>query len=572
MYVDALTLAAVADELRAAIVGGRVQVVLALDPLSVGFEVYAQRRRRYLVASAHPQTARLHLAAERLRRGDDAASPLLLLLRKWVRGARLDDVQQPAFERILRLVFDHPDEGVSTLIVEIMGRHSNIILTDAGGVILDSIKRVGAEVNRYRLILPHQPYVAPPAQDKLPVGEVTELRLRQTLAAGASDGPIWKALVNGLAGVSPLLAREAAFRAFGDAEIACGAIEHVMPLLEALRDLLAPLRGAPWTPSVGLEPEAGDEPTVACFAPYALTHRRRWEAVPSISAAIQRWVEAGAAQGDAYAAARSRLQAALSEAQKRYERQREQLLEQMASLADLEQLRADGELILACGWNLAPGQTELLADLGDGAPARRIAIDPTLSPAENAQAYFRRYQKAKRSRADIPPLLEANELALEQIRQLAVEIDLAANRAELDEVRAEMVELGYIREPAGRRPRARPAQPLRLAGPDETTILVGRNSRQNQQLTFKLASPDDWWLHARGLPGAHVVLRGAGAEPSEASLRRAAELAAYYSGGRRQGRVTVDYTLRRHVRPRAGGGLGQVTYTHARSITVQPRA
>ncbi len=572
MYTDALTVAALAQELRETVEGGRVQDVLGVDDLSVGFEIYGQGRRRYLLASAHPTLARAHLTDTHLRRGVESAGPLLLLLRKWARGGRLERVEQPAFERILRLTFDHPDEGVSVLIVEIMGRHSNIILTDAGGMILDCIKRIGPDLNRYRTIAPHHPYVPPPPQEKLPPDSLTELRLRQAMAAGRPADPLWRALVAGVQAVSPLLAREMAFRAYGDAEIPIGQAQKIAPLLDVLRAFFAPREDdAPARPSVGwAEAEADAPPAVACFAPYALTHwPAGWAPAASMSAAIEGWLLAGAATGDAYQAARARLRAVLAEASQRVERRQDQLRQQLASLDDLDGLRQAGELVLAYGWGLRAGQTELVVDLEDGSPPRRIAVDPALAPAENAQSYFRRYQKARRSREDIPPLLDEVEGELERIRQAALEIELAGNRGELDEVRDELRELGYLAEKAGAKAKARPTPPASHTSPGGRVILVGRNSRQNDRLTFHTARPDDWWLHARGVPGAHVILRADG-PVAEADLRRAAELAAYYSAGRGEASVVVDYTLRRHVRRRPGGGPGQVLYRREQTLTVKP--
>jgi len=576
MYVDALTISAVADELRAGVLNGRVQGVMAVDSLSIGLEIYANSRRQYLFMSADPRLARVHLAGQRLRRGVDTPTPLLLLLRKWVRGARLAAIQQPAFERILRLEFEHPEGGSSALIIECMGRHSNIILVDAENMIMESIKRVGSDVNRYRVILPRQPYVPPPPQKKLPPDQISELRLREIIEAGQSEGPAWKALVAGLQGISPLMAREASHRAWDDSQIPCGAVERIEPILSVLQGMIAPLRDATWEPSVAYSDGDGKEDVestaVACFAPYSLTHYARWEQVKSISEAIEHWVAAGKKQEDTYKVARSRLQVIVDDAIKRVTRRQGQLREQMKSLDDLESLRLNGELILAYGWNLHQGQTELIVDIGNGSPSRTIRVDPALSPAENAQHYFTRYGKAKRAHDEIPPLLRKADLEIDKLRQIALDLQFAENRAEIDEIEAELIEAGYKRGKVRKRARKATSLPLSFTAPDGATILVGRNSRQNDRLTFKMASGNDLWFHARGIAGAHVILRTAGQEPSEESIQRAAELAAYYSAGRLDARVLVDYTLRRFVRRQRGGAAGQVFYRHEQSRTVQPKS
>lgn len=575
MYVDALTMSAVADELVGLLVGGRVQEILAVDALGLGFEVYANGRRRYLYMSAHPQTARIHLTSGRLRRGVDAASPLLLLLRKWVRDARLMSVSQPAFERILTLRFEHPEHGVCELIFECMGRHSNVILVDADMMILECVKRVGADVNRYRVILPRQAYVPPPAQDKLPPNQVTELRLRQIIAAGQPDDPAWKLLVQGMQGVSPLLAREMCHRAWESTSIRCRDIDRLNPLLAVVQELFTPVETGNWQPTVALaggelEPGTG-EATVTCFAPYPLTQFDRWEPADSISEAIERWARAGAISIDTYRVARGRLQAEIDEIIRRVARRWDQLREQMKTMEDVDSLRIAGEMILAYGWNMVPGQSEVVIDLEDGDPTQRIAIDPGLSPAENAGTYFERYQKARRARDEIPPLLERAELELAQLQQWALDLSFAENREEIDQLKADLIEAGYVRGKARRKRQKDEARPLSFTTRDGMVVLVGRNSRQNDNLTFRVARGDDLWFHARSIAGAHVILQTGGREPSAEGIRRAAELAAYYSAGRQDGQVQVDYTPRRHVRRQPGGAPGQVFYRQERALTVAPK-
>lgn len=593
MYVDALTIAALVDECEQAILGGRVQEVLCPQVLEVGLEIYSRGRRHFLLASAHPQLARVHLTSGRLRRGVDTPSPLLLLLRKWVRGARIENIQAPPYERILRLSFDHPAHGLSTLVIEVMGRHSNIILLDAGGQILECVKRVGPDVNRYRVILPRKEYIPPPPQNKLQPPELTGKSLREILEAAGKNTPLPKALVGGLAGVSPLLAREATHRAYGDGDITCQEIAHLEPLLDSLKGLFFPDEADPWKVSIAIEPaetgenasardsiEAGafepaDEHTpsppvrVKAFAPYDLTHLSPWKRVESMGQAIELWVRSGAPRGDEYAGARARVREMLRRSIEKTLRQREQLEKQQATQDEVERLRRFGELILAFGWNLSPGQTELHVDPGDGSPQLRIPVDPDVSPADNAQAFFKRYSKARRAHDELPAILDAVQAELEFLHQLELDLKLARNRLEIEEVREEWKAGGYLKEESKKK-RPPASQPLKVTLASGETIFVGRNSRQNELLTFKMAIAGDIWLHARGIPGAHVILRFGSEEPSEDALRKAAALAAYYSAGQDEARVEVVYTHRRHVRRLSEGRPGQVIYRHERTIAVRP--
>ncbi|MBC8249678.1 MAG: NFACT family protein, partial [Anaerolineales bacterium] len=551
MYFDALTMAAVADELRAQILGGRVQNVLLPDDLSVGMEVYAHGERRYLLGSAHPEYARLHLTGEKLRRGVEKPTPLVLLLRKYVRGGRIAAIEQPPFERILHIGMQHP-EGNTTLIFEVMGRYSNIVLVAEEGLILECIKRVGPEKSRYRTILPQRLYVPPPPQSKLDPTDVTELRLRDILSNASPGSPVWKALVAGIRGVSPLMAREVVYRAMGDAEAAISQVAKVSPLLEAFQEMLMPVWEHRWQPSIVKR----DERLVA-FAPYPLTQYGDWEEVESISQAVEAYYGQMVGE-DAYAAAKRGTREAILRARERVRRKQEALERSRVSQAQVEELRRRGEMILAYAHRIEPGQRELMAPVRPDEPPLLIELDPHLSPVENAQRYFVRYKKAKSAAGEIPALLQRAELEMRYLDQLETDLALAANRLEIQEVEASLAEAGYIREKRRRRKVGR-SQPLAVNSQDGLLILVGRNSRQNEEVTFRRAAPNDLWLHVRGAPGAHVIVKTGGREVPEATLRQAAQLAAYYSQARGSTRVDVAYTERRYVRPIKGAGPGLVT-------------
>ena len=564
MYFDALTMACVADELRQTLLGGRVQQVLLPDTLSIGLEVYAQHQRRYLLASAHAEMGRLLLSSEKLRRGVDKETGLLLLLRKHARGSIVSAIETPPFERILRLEFDHSEWGCSELVVEIMGRHSNVMLVDAAGRVLDAVKRVGPQMSSTRPILPGKPYTPPPPQAKLAPNDLTEYRLRQILAEQEPETQVWRALVGGLRGISPLLAREIIFRALGQPRAKIAQVERLTPLLEAVRELLAPLDDGGWQPSVVLEE---GQPVV--YAPYPLTHRGEPQPMPSMSAAIEAYT-AAAANADPYAAAKRPVREAIASALARLERRRQALEESLRQAAEADRWRLWGEWILAYAHAIAPGQTELLAETGEAEPLR-ISLDPEKSAAENAQACFARYRKAQRAAKGGPARLQEAELALLDLEQLETDLALAASRPEVDQVRATLIEAGHLKAKRARRAKAAGSKPLSTISPDGWTILVGRNSRQNDELTFRRARSDDWWFHARGVPGAHVIVRAEGPELPPETVRRAAELAAYFSRLRGENHVDVDYAPRRQVRriPRAAPGL--VTYSAERTIRVVPR-
>jgi predicted ribosome quality control (RQC) complex YloA/Tae2 family protein len=563
VYYDALTTAAVADELRTTLVGGRVQEVIHVDDLTLGLEIYAQHRRQYLIASAHARESRVHLTEIKVRRGVDAPVPLLLLLRKHVRGGRIADVRQPPFERILHLDVSGPEASV-TLTIEAMGRHSNIILVDADGEVLDSIKRISARLSRVRPMLPGTQYTPPPAQKKLDPADVTERALYEMIDSSRAGQPVWRALVSGIRGMSPLLAREIVYRAAGTIDQCCGDATQMTPLLDAYHMLVEHAWDHRWEPCVVLE-EGG----VAAYAPYPLTHYASWAPVATISRAIDRYEQA-VQSADAYGPARRRAQALLEEARERVRGRLEALKGQLISQGELDRLRLSGEMILSYAHAIRRGQSELEAQADLEGPPMRITLDPERTAVENAQAYFERYEKAKAAGAEIPALLQKARFELAYLDQLETDLELASNRPEIDEVRSALIEAGYA--PRKRRAQIQRGQPLRLTSPDGLPILVGRSARQNHEVTFRQAVPDDLWLHAVDVPGAHVIVESGGQEVPRATLQRAAGLAAYYSAARGEGRVLVAYTARRYVRQIRGAGPGMVTYRNERTIAVPPRA
>lgn len=562
---DALTAAAVAAELHAALVDGRIQDVIQSDAFSLGIEVYAQRERRYLYLCAHPQAARVHLLDQRPRRGVETPSPLLLSLRKRMEGARLSAVACLPYERILHIDFDHPAQGRGHLIAEIMGRLSNLILVDDDGNVIECLKRIGPTVNRVRVILPGQPYQAPPPQDKLSPDQAAAEAIAALLAQAPSR-PLWRVLVDGIGGLSPQAARELVHRAVGDVAITSPSADT-----EALAATLARQLDRLWA-----EARAGAtqawlaqmEGAIIAYAPYQITHTGQAIPVDSISQAITRFHAQGQTF-DAYEGLRVQVRQELEGARAQLERQRAALQRQLIDPVEQQRLREAGEWILAMASQIEPGQTVLSVDVGEVTPLT-IALDPRRSPTENAQEYFARYRKGQRAAAEIPPRLTTIERDLEYLAQLALDLQMAGTQPEIATIREALTAAGWRREPT--LPRTAPLpQPIKVPLPDGLVALVGRNSRQNEELTFGLAAPDDLWLHVRGLPGAHVIVRCQGKPASEAAILRAAELAAYYSAARTEADALVVVVPRRRVRRLSGGHPGQVIYSGERTLRVRPR-
>lgn len=564
MYLDALTLSALLDEFMDGLVGGRIQDVLDVDEDSIGLEIYAAHRRRYLLLSADNQTPRVHVVPDKLRRGLPKPTQLGLLLRRHVEGGILLHVSQPPWERILQFDIEG-NEGEVSLIIEPMERRANLLLVQ-DGTILDCLRRVGAADNRVRTSLPGRAYQPPPPMtDRFDPYSLTAPDLAAIF--DAPDDPKLKAaqaLSRKVLGVSPLLAREIVFRASG--AIDTRAVDaDPDAIIEALQVLSEPLRRREW--QAGLALKAG---IPSAFSVYPLQHIEGWQPVESVSAALTEFY--GTPTGpEAYAAAKAPVHEAIQEARAKLGAKLASLKNSMTDDSQREQIKLAGEMILAYQYAIQKGQTELVAEYEEGQPPLKIKLDPTLTPLENAQAYFSRYNKAKRALDDVPTLIKQTQNELDHLDLLASDLELAANWPEIDEVQGILIDKGLWKAPPGRRLGMTNSAPIRLITREGFTIWVGRNSRQNELVTFGKGGGDDLWLHVRGVPGAHVVIKSeAGAIPDHI-IDIAASLAAYYSAKRADGKVQVDVTQVRYVRKIKGAAQGMVTYRNETTRTVQPR-
>ncbi|MBI3964083.1 MAG: NFACT family protein [Chloroflexi bacterium] len=563
MAFDSLTTAAVADELREHAVGSRVEKLFLIDDLTIGLELYGRSGKRWLLATAHAQQARIHFVPKRLARATDRVTPFLLLLRKYVRGGRLIGIEVPQWERVIAIDVQKRDEEElleSRLIVEIMGRHSNLILTNRSGMILDALKRVGPKQSRHRTIQPHDQYQPPPPQAKLAPDEVRVEDCTRLLTKAPDRTAVWQALVGAVTGLSPLAAREVVYRATGNANTTTGEVMATTALCQELTELFGQARAGRWEPTLAL-----DNGTPVAFAPFRLTQLADTAAQASISAAIaayyaeERRPAAGPAEGD-----KSDLRRLIAGLRERVQRRADSLQRELAEAEDIERLRLQGEYLLGFAHSLEPGQMQIEVD------GLVIPVDPERSPIEQAQELFKEYHKAKGAAAEVPRRLEAARNELSYLDQALTFLDLATSPGEIRALRSELLDVTGKKASKGRGGKSG-TRAQRIVTSDGYEVLVGKNGRQNDEVTFGKGAPEDIWLHARGVPGAHVVVRTGGREPKEATLREAAAIAAYFSQARGAGQVAVDYTQRRYVRKVPGGAPGLITYRNERTLSVAPQ-
>jgi predicted ribosome quality control (RQC) complex YloA/Tae2 family protein len=566
MYLDVFTISALVDEFMDTFVGGRVQDSIDVDETGLGLEIYVNHKRHYLYMSADHLTPRIHLVADKLRRGLTKPTQLGLLFRSYVEGGVVLHVSQPEWERVLHLHIDGP-KGEVEVIVEPMERRSNILLAQ-NGVILDSMRRVGPEDNRYRLSLPKHAYVPPPPQTSKrdPFGITTEDMIGFFQQSTDPKQKAFQILTGHLLGMSPLLAREIVYRATGDAKAKAQDADP-SSLFDVLQTVLTPLRQRDWKPGI-VEDTDG---LIEAYSVYPVTYLNGWRRVDSISEAMASYYGAPVGE-DAYNAGKKPVQTALNEAKAKMQAKLESLERSMTDDTEREVLRQSGELILAYQYSLEPGQRELRAQYDADKPELVIALNPDLPPMENAQRYFTRYNKAKRALDDVPGLISQTKTELQYLEQLESDLTLATNWSEIDDVRQALQSSGYWKGKKTKRiGGGGQSAPIRHVTKDGFVLWIGRNSRQNEIVTFKKASGQDFWLHARDVPGAHVIIKFDGRRISETLIEQAAAIAAYYSSRRNEGRVPVDVTRIKYVKKIKGGGQGMVTYRNETTVIVTPQ-
>ena len=568
MAIDAICLQAVAGELRPQLLGLRVDKVHqpARDQVVLLF------RGKRLLLNAGAGAPRLQLTE--ILRDNPAEPPMFcMLLRKHLSGARVAGLTQPPLERLVKIEFDASDElgraGRRTLVLEAMGRRSNLILLDGEGRVIDSLRRVDADMSAARQVLPGLFYQPPASTGRLPFLEETEAGFAARFTAAAAEKTLDAFLLDQYFGLSPLMARELAFQAAGDVDARVFQMGGPGPLWRAFEDFQNRVREERFTPVCLLRD--GKPLDFACVPVGQYGGAAECVAYPSFSALLDAFYEAREKQERARQRGADLLRAA-STARDRLRRKLALQEKEYAATQDRDKLRIQGDLITANLYRMERGQARLECEnyYEAGAPAS-IPLDPLLTPQQNAAKYYKRYAKAKTAEKYLREQMDLARRDLEYLESVLAEIAQAETEADYLDIRAELREAGFLKKQGrGKKEKSRPAAPWEFCTSSGLQVLAGRNNRQNDKLTLKDADRRDLWLHTQKIHGSHVILRCAGRTPSEEDIAEAAMVAAWFSQARESGNVPVDYTEVRNVKKPAGGRPGMVIYTTCRTVNVTP--
>lgn len=563
MPLDAICLSAVAEELRAAVVGGKIDKIYQPSRDEVILAVRGPAGNVRLLLSASPSQPRAQLT--QLPRENPSTPPMFcMLLRKHLTGGRILSLEQPPMERLLDFHLETIDElgdrVERRLVLECMGRRANLILLDQEGRITDCLRRVDGDLSAKRQVLPGMFYRLPPPPERInPLQCLPEER--QRALEDASGMPLDKLLVDRFSGLSPLVARELAFRSGED-----------LPALGAeLERLLDNVMEKRFTPYLLVRDEKPVDFTFLPILQYGPeTECRRWE---SFSKLLDVYYETK----DQAERVRQRGQDLLKTVTNARDRVRRKLALQAKELAatlDRERLRELGDIITSNLHGMAKGQRVLHAvDFYD--PEGRevdIFLDPLRTPQQNAAKYYKDYNRAKTAQQMLTLQIEKGEGELEYLNSVLEALSLAEGERDLQEIRQELIDTGYLRrqKTAAKREKRVNGKPMEFRSSSGLRISVGKNNSQNDQLTGKLARKGDLWFHTQKIHGSHVILWTDGGEADLQSIREAAALAAWFSQGREGKKVPVDYTPVKFVKKPGGARPGMVVYTTYQTAYVDP--
>ncbi len=568
MPMDGVMLGFIARELKDKLVGGRVDKLTQPEKDEIILTIRNQGENRMLLATANAGSARLHLTTE--KKANPLEPPVFcMLMRKMLTGSRVVDVRQIQGDRIIEIDFDCLDEMgdhvIRRLICEFMGRHSNLIFTHQDGKIIDSVIHVTEEISRVREVLPGLMYQLPPEQGKICYDCVETEALAGRLSC--SSGPLFKALSAAISGLSVQTAREIALRTTGSEETRvedCNAgqiAQAAASFLEKMPSFIRPML------------IYDDDGNMTDVTPFEYLTRRHMKNRPmkSLSEALEEYFRTRD-RADRIHQKSSALSRVLKNNIERCEKKLGLQMQALMDSARMEEYRIKGELLTASLYQVSKGMkaVELTNYYDPECKPMLIELDVKLSPGANAQRYFKLYQKARSAR-DLAA--EQKAKTEEELNYLCGQLDnlgKCSEEAELFEIRTELEQLGYVRANRNRRQikNLPPSKPLKFISSEGQIILVGKNNLQNDKLTAS-AQPDEIWMHAKDMPGSHVII--VGENPGKQTMEEAASLAAWYSSGRASGRVPIDYTRRRYVKKPGGAKPGFVIYTHQKTIIAQPR-
>ena len=573
MALDGIAIACMAKEIRERLTGGKITRIAQPETDALMLTIKNQKDTWKLFVSAGASLPLVYFT-ETNKPNPMTAPNFCMLLRKHIGGGRITGVSQPGLERILIFEIEHLNElgdvCKKKLIAEFMGKHSNLIFCQEDGTIIDSIKHIPASVSSVREVLPGRPWFIPDTMNKQDPLTVSEAVFSQVLSE--KPMPLGKALYTGFTGLSPVMAEEICYTASLDSSLSANALSEMetVHLYHIFSQFMDDVKTGAFSPCIAYDGALPVE-----FSALPLSHLTSYEKKPysDMSTVLESYYasrEAMTRIRQKSAELRHTVQTALERNRKKYDLQ----LRQLKDTEKRDKFRVYGELINTYGYGLEPGAKTLEALNYYTNETVKIPLDDTMTPQENAKRYFDKYGKLKRTYEALTELTRETKEEIDYLESVSASLDIARNEEDLTQIKEELRESGFVRKrnPRDKKPKIT-SVPFHYVSSDGYQIYVGKNNLQNEELTFKFASGNDLWFHAKGIPGSHVIVKTDGKTVDQLPDRlfeEAAALAAWYSRGRGNDKVEIDYVEKKQVKKVAGAKPGFVIYHTNYSMIAEP--
>lgn len=571
MAFDGITIACLAAELKDSLLGGRIHKIAQPETDELILTCRGNQGVKKLLISASASLPYLYFT-EQNKPNPLTAPAFCMLLRKHIGSARITGITQPGLERVLFIDLEHLNEMgdlcQKRLIIEIMGKHSNIIFCDQDGKILDSIKHVSSHMSSVREVLPGREYFIPKTQDKLDPLDLSEKDLLTQVCTRPMG--IGKALYSTCTGISPTMANEICHRASIDSAAIVQSLteNEKLHLCHTFLRLMEQIKNGEFSPHMICRDKEPVEYGAFPMSQYRDGYTQ--EAFSSMSRLLETWYASKSTITrirQKSADLRKIVQTALDRNRKKYQLQQKQLKD----TSKKDRYKVYGELINAYGYGLEEGCKSFTALNYYTNEEIQIPLDADFTPAENAKRYFARYNKLKRTEEALNQQIQETSLEILHLESIQTALDIALQENDLAQIKEELTDYGYIRRRYGKKQKTQGrSKPFHYISSDGYHMYVGKNNFQNEELTFKVASGNDWWFHAKQMPGSHVIVKSNNEELPDRTFEEAGQLAAYYSSGRNAPKVEIDYIQKKHVKKTPGGKPGFVIYHTNYSLVAAP--
>ncbi len=579
MALDGLVIHSIVDELSSKLVGGKVDKISQPENDEIILNIRNNPNNYKLVLSASASNPRVYIANNYKKQNPKKAPVFCMLFRKHIQGGTITKVSQIGFERIIKISVESLDElkekSTKDIIVEIMGRHSNIILVQSeNSKIFDSAKRVPVSVSRVRQILPGLTYELPPAQDKInPLDKLSSEVFIENIKT--YDGPIFKGIYTKFLGISPIIAKEICFRSSVDPKINTFDLtdEDISRLYIEFEKLFKDISKNNFHPSIIVDRSIDKYVDFSCVN---LTIYKDLDSIynESVSEVLENYYQTRDVKDRIHQRASDLRKSITIKLDRLYNKQKKQY-EELLESEHADEFKLKGELLTAYIYMIKKGMKEIevqnfyTSDYSN----IKISLNENLTPSENSQKYFKKYNKLKTAKKEITHQMDINEEEIDYLENILLSIDNCENMDELQDIREELVKLGYAKVQGKAKPKKETTlttMPHKFLSSDGTTIFVGKNNKQNDHLTLRIADYDDIWMHTKNIPGSHVIIKCAGTEVSDETLYEGAMLAAYFRKSKMSSKVPVDYTKKKNVKKPSGSKPGMVIYETNSTIYVTP--